>query len=527
MNILLLAQEDWLAQVQLPSHVRYEWYRPDEVEAVLIERYRQYQLALVKQKNESTASQEKVKKLKRFNLALVEDLTGFQDGRILQKYLEPYTLLYSYDLAIPEVAQEVLLKILVGETCDFSNRQALVDYIVPAFGKNRHGTKLNAKDVMVNPNFRGKQTYEGNAYVCLTGDFGETSRQVLTYLSHMAVGRYEPIEIFPEYQCDKGVEIQYKIRFFEGGSLYGVIEEQVLTEQDLQEPVVLTTDKDSLYLSISVYLKGSGAVRIGNMHYRPSRLGAGQFIPGGQIFADAKRQEFIYHFSPGDLKPPLNVYFSGYRPAEGFEGYWMMKDFKSPFLLFGDPRLEGGAFYLGTEEYESKIKDIILETLASLEFEETDLILSGLSMGTFGALYYGAQLKPAAILIGKPLANVGDIVKNGFLVRPDEFLTAMDVLKLAQGENNEQAARQLNKRFWRMFQAREWEETLLAVAYMKQDDYDSTAYYQLLEASSLQDTRIFGRGWLGRHNDESALVISWFVRQYQRLLKDYFGKDFL
>lgn len=45
-------------------------------------------------------------------------------------------------------------------------------------------------------------------------------------------------------------------------------------------------------------------------------------------------------------KPPLNVYFSGYRPAEGFEGYFMMNKMNAPFILIGDPRLEGGSFYL-------------------------------------------------------------------------------------------------------------------------------------------------------------------------------------
>ena len=43
---------------------------------------------------------------------------------------------------------------------------------------------------------------------------------------------------------------------------------------------------------------------------------------GGQRFTDEKRDEFIHYFNPGDMKPPLNVYFSGYRPAEGFEGYF-------------------------------------------------------------------------------------------------------------------------------------------------------------------------------------------------------------
>ncbi len=30
-------------------------------------------------------------------------------------------------------------------------------------------------------------------------------------------------------------------------------------------------------------------------------------------------------------------------------------------------------------------------------------------MGSFGALYYGAQLNPQAIIVGQPLVNIGTI----------------------------------------------------------------------------------------------------------------------
>ena len=36
----------------------------------------------------------------------------------------------------------------------------------------------------------------------------------------------------------------------------------------------------------------------------------------GGRFTDEKRDEFIHYFNPGDMKPPLNVYFSGYRPLK-------------------------------------------------------------------------------------------------------------------------------------------------------------------------------------------------------------------
>lgn len=47
------------------------------------------------------------------------------------------------------------------------------------------------------------------------------------------------------------------------------------------------------------------------------------------------------------------------------------------------PRIEGGAFYLGSEDYENGIKDVIQGALDYLGFTHDQLILSGLSMGSF------------------------------------------------------------------------------------------------------------------------------------------------
>ncbi|MGC4432596.1 accessory Sec system protein Asp2, partial [Streptococcus suis] len=69
-----------------------------------------------------------------------------------------------------------------------------------------------------------------------------------------------------------------------------------------------------------VYAKGAGKLSIGALHWRYSRMGLGRFVLGGKRIADSKRQELFYYFNPGDMKPPLNVYFSGFRGAEGFEG---------------------------------------------------------------------------------------------------------------------------------------------------------------------------------------------------------------
>ncbi|EJD95174.1 accessory Sec system protein Asp2, partial [Staphylococcus epidermidis NIHLM057] len=274
-----------------------------------------------------------------------------------------------------------------------------------------------------------------------------------------------------------------------------------------------------------VKAKGTGVVHLRAIHKRWSRAEMGQFIMGGQRYNDENGEEFIHYFNPGDLKPPLNVYFSGYRSAEGFEGYFMMNSLEAPFLLIGDPRIEGGSFYLGSETYENNIKKIIKEALEYLNFKEDDLILSGLSMGSFGALYYGSQLTPRAVIVGKPLVNIGRIAENMKLKRPNDFGTALDILMSQAGTFSKQNINHLNKRFWEKFKQNEVENTTFAIAYMQNDDYDDIAFDDLMSLLGESRTHVMTRGVPGRHNDDSATITSWFVNFYHIILNNQFGRE--
>ncbi|WP_222120941.1 accessory Sec system protein Asp2, partial [Micrococcus luteus] len=76
------------------------------------------------------------------------------------------------------------------------------------------------------------------------------------------------------------------------------------------------------------------------------------------------------------------------------------------------------------------------------------LILSGLSMGSFGALYYATKLNPAAVIVGKPLINLGTIANNMKLVRPNDFGTSLDILRLNQNDITNKDVVQLDNHFW-------------------------------------------------------------------------------
>ncbi|WP_141639742.1 accessory Sec system protein Asp2, partial [Staphylococcus gallinarum] len=140
-------------------------------------------------------------------------------------------------------------------------------------------------------------------------------------------------------------------------------------------------------------------------------------------------------------------------------------------------------------------------------------------------LYYGAKLNPAAIIVGKPLINIGTVAENMALVRPEDFGTSLDVLRKNTGALNTDAVQQLNDKFWHQFKQANFSNTTFAIAYMIHDDYDKQAFDMLLPILSRQHARVMQRGVPGRHNDDSPTITSWFVNFYNMILESQFGRE--
>ncbi|GAB5762636.1 hypothetical protein JMUB7511_27340 [Staphylococcus aureus] len=58
-------------------------------------------------------------------------------------------------------------------------------------------------------------------------------------------------------------------------------------------------------------------------------------------------------------------------------------------------------------------------------------------MGSFVFLYYGSQLNPQAIIVCKPLVNIGTIAQHLLLLIPEEFVTALDFLVSIEGDTSQ------------------------------------------------------------------------------------------
>lgn len=179
---------------------------------------------------------------------------------------------------------------------------------------------------------------------------------------------------------------------------------------------------------------------------------------------------------------------------------------------------------MGSSEYESMFEKAIRSHMEELGFTPDQVILSGLSMGTFGALYYGCDIRPHAMIVGKPLVHIGNVAANEKYLRPSGFPTSLDVLHSQCKDLGEKEIERLNDKFWKKFDKTDWGNSRFAVAYMIEDDYDADAYEELLSHLRSDGVQAYGKGLHGRHNDNTMGIIHWFLSQYKKILREDFGR---
>jgi len=438
--------------------------------------------------------------------------------------ITPYRLLVARDLEDGfEATYAELLARKAAVFADLGDRRRVIDELPRKYFAKPFGQKLEVRKAVVSPFHTRASRFEGNSHLAAEVESGDDFRQLVMWKENIDYQSDRALELWPEYVKDPGCEIELSLQLIQSGTPDVIAFQKRYSEAEMAEPIVFS-HPTSGYLSCSVFAKGAGQVKVGPLHYRHSRLGAGHFLPGGERIVDGGREELFTYFHPGDLSPPLSIYFAGYRPAEGFEGYFMMEGLGHPFLLVTDPRLEGGRFYLGSEELESRLVEAIHDRIDSLGFGERDVIFSGLSMGSFGALYYGSRFDAHAIIAGKPIVDLGHVAERARLVRPDDFFTILDIVNFwsREGRGGEGTVDGFTQDLIARWNAEPgFGETKILMSYMEQDDYDDEAYYTLLGSQTGKPTTVIARGYQGRHNDDSTSIVTWFSNQYRRVIDEY------
>ena len=384
------------------------------------------------------------------------------------------------------------------------------------------GDRLTAKDILVSENFEGKVKWNGNDSLELKGDYGDDFKQILFWPSNIRIESNMIKDFWLEYECDDTVQISIYATKFPVGSIGDTDASWHYNQAQIDEGFKITNFAEDGNLFVSLSAKGHGKLIIKALHHRYSREDRGVIDLGGNRRILPNREEILYYFNPVNFKPPLNVYFSQYTSQEVFDNKSLLESFGHPYLIISDQRGSGGQYYVGSKKYEKEIIDIIRECLGILQFKKDQMIFSGFSMGAFGALYYGSKLLPHAVIVGKPLVNLGTVALNEKAIFDSELDSTLDLLN--RFSKDEDAVEKLNNRFWEEFDKADWGKSKIAVAYMIDDEYDPDAYKMLQEHLDDQGAIIYGKGVTGRHNDDNGTVGNWFIGQYREILRNEFDK---
>ena len=459
------------------------------------------------------------------NLFLIEkDAYHFMRYEVVEQLPAYQTYLSKEVVYTDEIGRILLMKNV--QVLSLNDYGWAFNYLIDNFDYKPYGMIIHSEKIDINDSFNGNVIKKGNVYMEFDGNFGEVFSQTISFKDFQYYR--DKIEFYPEITVEgENIEVFFRLYYIDLNTGQYIGSTDVTMERLRNGAIFIELGEENRNVSVSLFAKGVGCIYIGNIHLRIApRDGSISQVGGKKIIDDEYvNNELFYYFHPGNMKPPFAVYFSGYRPVEGFEGRFMIGAFDCPFMLIHDPRLEGGSFYLGSAAFEEEVKKIILEKLFFLGFNKSQLILSGLSMGTFGALYYGSKIEPAYIIAGKPLIHLGDIMLNERINRHGGFPTSYDIQLQHEGELSVNKAKKLNNRFWDSFKKADFSRTSFIFSYMKQDDYDPLAFpkcFQYLR-ENYPGTKIVYKGFEGRHTDPSS-ANEWFIKQYKIVLKNYFTR---
>lgn len=386
------------------------------------------------------------------------------------------------------------------------------------------GEKLDLKYWTIAQGFSGKVMWDENS-VTLVGDYGEELRQVAFWRYNVYLPQEQMLDFWLEYSKGPSVSVSLEITQFVEGSLAEISEFWKFDETELAQ-VIQVESKQGGQAFVSICARGSGTLRIIALHKRNSRGSHGYFLPGGERYVTSDREELFCYFDPRDMKPPLNVFFSGWEIPERFQGYNLNRKLGCPFLLLKEHRLRGGSFYVGSKEYEEMVLSVIKKYMRELGFSSKQVILSGLSMGAYASMYYGCDIRPHALVLMKPLAGIGNVAANEKYSRPGGYPTSLDVLKFLGGDTDLEAIKKVNEKFWKKFDSADWGESKFIISYMIEDDFESGVYEEILSHLRSEGVQVYGRGLHGRHSDAQVATANWFSSQFIKMLREDFSERY-
>lgn len=337
----------------------------------------------------------------------------------------------------------------------------------------------------------------------LTGDFGDNYTQ-LGYWKYNIPMNEDEIKIDLDFNQYGEAKLGMVIDFvnYQGEVICdSVLIENV--ENNKFYTIKKTTNLKTL-LSVSILIRGKGKLSINQLNLKISKGDLGYLTIGDDVLMDHNGHKIYYKYLDGVSHDYLNIYFSGHREVQRFEGWNIIEQTNGKStLLFSENRLNGGSFFKGGDELEEKIMSVISKTIKKLNISKTHVTISGLSMGTLPALYYGAKLGIKNIVLGKPILSINRLAHNYKVKRPYELGSVLDMPTYLNTNNFETLDEKVYTNLPKI------KNTQLYLGIMADDSYDDNFYFDLVKYLS-PDNLIHKYILSGDHNDKSADISNWF-----------------
>ncbi|CAK8054180.1 accessory Sec system protein Asp2 [Eupransor demetentiae] len=341
-------------------------------------------------------------------------------------------------------------------------------------------TRFSEEQYLPQTDYRWTFERHGRFSTLYEGDFGNDWTQVgtlKTFPGDFAAGQDN--WMYLDYQSEGGVQVALEFVFFQNGRLQQL---QILEGDALRQMAMVKAPEKYQDYQILVLLKGQGKIDLHALHQRRSRHGLGLFIPGGQRELTDDGQEVLSYYNPGTKKGPLIILFAGTRlHIEGFEMMGPLNKLGYPYLLFTDSRTQGGAFDVGSEAYEAVVLNTIEKAMREADVTPDQVIMSGYSMGSYPAMYYLANVDAGALIVAKPIMNLGTFTASPEF--PHNGLNrdwTLDVRRFLAGRMSPDDSEMMDAQLWQKLDKVNWAGKDVALFTMSEDEYDGKSLPQLL-----------------------------------------------
>lgn len=505
MSILQIGGTDWTNQV---ADYPLDWTYCQNIDLPVL---------LARQKSPSDLT---------FNYVLLTD--SILDSGVLARQIQEwpaYRVLYLGELQDFAPAVQAALIKRRAFSLNEQTAESVAEKILRDFYQGQAGfaTRFSENQFLPENNYAWHWRRAGRFETTVTGDFGENFQQIGTLKTFP--GDFQPSQenlLYADYSTTGNVELALSFVFFQNGGLQQL---KLFQNPDAKNLPMVRAPKDYQDYQIMVLAKGNGSLTLRNLHQRKSRHGVGYFIPGGERLLTADGQEIHSYFNPGCRKGPLVVAFAGTRlHVEGFEMMGPLNELGYPYLLFTDTRAQGGAFMVGSEEFEQLVMARIAEAELQLGQEAENTIFTGYSMGSYPAMYYAGKKKGRHLAIAKPIINLGSFTAKGnFAHQGINHDWPIDIRQVLTGRLDERDTGRLNQKLWSALDQLNWAKTQIDLYTMQQDEYDGESLPQFLDYLEEKQAKVHHVKVPGRHEDKIAVMIDFLQKSIDKQAQQQMG----